>query len=626
MSDNFYVVPNKVAPLEVVLSNKTNENNNYIEDALNELHDRVVGQGASIPESEKGQPNGVPELDSSGKIPIDQLPQEAYTRVFEVQNLSEQLGLDAVVGDICIRKDIGRTYILAQGNPNQFSNWQEIAATEIGGETAGNPPYARSFLKTDWVEGDDGNYTLQYDSNEHDQGSTNEIVAFIKTSLGEPIYSQVIIDSEGLVTVTTQTPFDGSILISNLSGNISNLNYVPYSVNSGAFNAEGKPELLTHNGNFITVVTSPSIVLVDGLSKIKDISSALVHNLNETDGNYIIFIDSVNIDDSDLNEITLVKDSEYYGIVEDLPLNGKEGQRCYRAFGGSYEHDGLGWKRKAFTPIGEVLVDQGQILKLNTYEYNQNGVITNYLSDNKDYLYGSQIEGLDIGITSNNELCVYPGKCLDSKKKKIIELSSFIYKDLNQLWTEGATAGCLQQEIDYETDTYLLCYLITDSFGNADILVVPGHNQITLPLNYKYYALLGYIPLDIQNQQIYRINKVSNFIYLEDYNVDFTGLTSEIPDTQTISIFNPFSGCTLKGMKVLISSDQDCQIQAKLRGKTVSGPGNYSGIQGIFYSNQIINSKEYIIDIPTEGCDLEYDIQGANITIKLVAYEIKEVL
>lgn len=90
--------------------------------------DKVDGEHASAFEhvGNKGNANGYAELDGDGKVPADQLPAIAITETFVVNDEAEMLALDAQVGDVAIRLDESKTYILALAPPTVLANWKEL--------------------------------------------------------------------------------------------------------------------------------------------------------------------------------------------------------------------------------------------------------------------------------------------------------------------------------------------------------------------------------------------------------------------------------------------------------------------------------------------------------------------
>lgn len=88
----------------------------------------LAGYGITdaIPYSEKGVANGVATLDATGKLPTNQLPALAITDTFVVASQTAMLALDAQVGDIAIRTDVSRSYVLQNTDPTVLANWVEI--------------------------------------------------------------------------------------------------------------------------------------------------------------------------------------------------------------------------------------------------------------------------------------------------------------------------------------------------------------------------------------------------------------------------------------------------------------------------------------------------------------------
>jgi hypothetical protein len=74
--------------------------------------------------SEKGANNGVATLGSDGKIPSGQIPATVLVDTFVVNSQSAMLGLtSAGQGDIAVRTDENKTYILQNPDPSVLANW-----------------------------------------------------------------------------------------------------------------------------------------------------------------------------------------------------------------------------------------------------------------------------------------------------------------------------------------------------------------------------------------------------------------------------------------------------------------------------------------------------------------------
>lgn len=80
----------------------------------------------AIPASEKATPSGVATLDSGGKIPTSQLPALAITTNWVVASQAAMLALDAQEGDVAIRTDVSRSFILGTGPASTLGSWHEL--------------------------------------------------------------------------------------------------------------------------------------------------------------------------------------------------------------------------------------------------------------------------------------------------------------------------------------------------------------------------------------------------------------------------------------------------------------------------------------------------------------------
>ena len=75
---------------------------------------------------QKGAVNGIASLDGSGKIPTGQLPSIALVDTFVVSSQSAMLALSADVGDIAVRTDLNKSFILKTAGASTLANWQEL--------------------------------------------------------------------------------------------------------------------------------------------------------------------------------------------------------------------------------------------------------------------------------------------------------------------------------------------------------------------------------------------------------------------------------------------------------------------------------------------------------------------
>lgn len=81
----------------------------------------------------------IPVLDSNGKLNTSVLPALAITEVYTVSSESEMTSLTAQVGDVAIRTDVNKTFILSKEPASTAANWIEllfpISVSSVNGKT-----------------------------------------------------------------------------------------------------------------------------------------------------------------------------------------------------------------------------------------------------------------------------------------------------------------------------------------------------------------------------------------------------------------------------------------------------------------------------------------------------------
>lgn len=81
---------------------------------------------AALPAAQKGAANGVASLDAGGKVPQAQLPDIAITTVSVVASQAAMLALTAQPGDVAVRTDVNKSFILTASPASTLGNWQEL--------------------------------------------------------------------------------------------------------------------------------------------------------------------------------------------------------------------------------------------------------------------------------------------------------------------------------------------------------------------------------------------------------------------------------------------------------------------------------------------------------------------
>lgn len=88
----------------------------------------------------KGVANGYAGLDGSGKVPASQLPAIAISDTFVVNTPAAMLALTAEIGDVAVRTDLSKSFILKATPATTLANWQELLTpaspvTSVAGRT-----------------------------------------------------------------------------------------------------------------------------------------------------------------------------------------------------------------------------------------------------------------------------------------------------------------------------------------------------------------------------------------------------------------------------------------------------------------------------------------------------------
>lgn len=107
-------------------------------DAANGVAVLDSGQKIALARVPQGA-NGVLVLDGSGLVPTSALPPLAINETSVVASQSAMLALTAQRGDMAIRTDNGRTYVLSTDSASTLADWKEVLAagqvTSVNGQT-----------------------------------------------------------------------------------------------------------------------------------------------------------------------------------------------------------------------------------------------------------------------------------------------------------------------------------------------------------------------------------------------------------------------------------------------------------------------------------------------------------
>lgn len=94
-----------------------------------ETSNRQAADALLIPLTQRAAANGVATLDGTGTIPTSQIPSLALVTPQTAASQAAMLALTAQPGDVCIRSDLGSTWMLAAAPASTLANWVELSAT-----------------------------------------------------------------------------------------------------------------------------------------------------------------------------------------------------------------------------------------------------------------------------------------------------------------------------------------------------------------------------------------------------------------------------------------------------------------------------------------------------------------
>ncbi len=101
---------------------------------------KLAGLGTAAEKNVGTASGNVPVLDADGKLSASVIPSVAITDTFVVASQAAMLALTAQAGDIAIRSDLSKTFILQTEPASTLGNWKELATptdavTSVAGRT-----------------------------------------------------------------------------------------------------------------------------------------------------------------------------------------------------------------------------------------------------------------------------------------------------------------------------------------------------------------------------------------------------------------------------------------------------------------------------------------------------------
>lgn len=187
---------------------------------------KISGLGTAATKNAGTAAGNVPVLGSDGKLDASILPAIAITDTFVVNSESAMLALDAQVGDVAVRTDLQKSFILKSAPASTLSNWQELLNPVSPVQSVNGKTGAVTLAKSDVGLGSVENYGIATQA-EAEAGTTNNKYmtplrvkqaidkATVNLGTGDMLKSVYDTDNDGKVDVAKTAE---SVAWSNVTG------------------------------------------------------------------------------------------------------------------------------------------------------------------------------------------------------------------------------------------------------------------------------------------------------------------------------------------------------------------------------------------------------------------------
>lgn len=264
-------------------------------------------------------PNGIATLGPDGKLSSDQIPPSTITDTFVVASQAAMLALTAQTGDVAVRTDLNKTFILRGTDSTVLANWQELltptdTVTSVNGQTGavtitsvtGNAGTATTLATTRSISATgDATWSVNFNGS----ANVSSALTLASTGVAAGTYGRVTVDAKGRVTagaqetlstlsdVSISSPTAGQALMYNGSAwaNTNLVNGASSAVLSSWTLLSGNryTSTFTHNlGSFNLVVT-----------------------LFDVSDNTVVFADAIQLVDANTVRVTVIGNTRTLRIV-----------------------------------------------------------------------------------------------------------------------------------------------------------------------------------------------------------------------------------------------------------------------------------------------------------------------
>jgi hypothetical protein len=170
----------------------------------------ALGLGSAATKNTGTGSGNIPILNSSGKLADSVVPKIAMTNTFVVASQTAMLGLTtAQEGDVAVRTDLNKSFILKAAPYSTLANWQELltptdSVTSVNGSTG-----AVTVTLADLGGVAGSTYNSHVSSNLHLTTEQRTKLANAKIS--------TIITAEGMALASSETNYDSTVLTNALT-------------------------------------------------------------------------------------------------------------------------------------------------------------------------------------------------------------------------------------------------------------------------------------------------------------------------------------------------------------------------------------------------------------------------
>lgn len=121
--------------------------------------EKITDAGTAASKNVGTAEGNVPVLDANGKLAESVLPSIAITDTYVVENEEAMLALTVQVGDIAVRTDVSKTFILKSADATNADNWVELKSPDCKIVSVNGKTGAVTLTTSDIAEGDNLYFT-----------------------------------------------------------------------------------------------------------------------------------------------------------------------------------------------------------------------------------------------------------------------------------------------------------------------------------------------------------------------------------------------------------------------------------------------------------------------------------